>query len=112
MEARKDQSICDWQGVKPDTPNKTSIIGLAIESLDQGIIHGLRHKPKNGTNGWYIWSGDYSDAPDFFKPICVEHLNNYINKDLKEYLDLPPGYRFLLDGNNYEDVWFDHRLIE
>ncbi|MEO1548262.1 MAG: hypothetical protein AAFU74_16075 [Bacteroidota bacterium] len=112
MEIRKNQTICEWQGVKPTTPNKGSIIGLAIESLSKGIIHGLRHQPENGTNGWYIWCGDYSESNDFFKPICAEHLSNYIKIDLTEYLDLPPGYRFLIDGNNYEDVWFDKTLIE
>jgi hypothetical protein len=31
-------------------------------------IHGLRHKPEAGTSGWYCWTGELSDAPDFFVP--------------------------------------------
>jgi hypothetical protein len=49
--------------------------------------------------------------PDFFAPLHVEHLSEYLPAAV-EYLDLPPGYRFLIDGTNYEDVWFDPVLVE
>ena len=52
-----------------------------------------------------------SEAPDFFSPLHVEHLAAHLPK-VVEYLDLPPGYRFLIDGENYEDVWFDEKLLE
>lgn len=110
MKIRKTQTVCEWQNVEPEIPSKDSIIGLAIDSLGDGVLHGLRHKPENGTNGWYIWCGEYSDADDFFKPICIQHLLNYLETDLTEYLQLPPGYRFLVDGNDYEDVWYDESL--
>ncbi|MEL6559616.1 MAG: hypothetical protein AAFQ94_15600 [Bacteroidota bacterium] len=112
MERRKNQTVCEWKGVEPNTPSRGSVIGLAIGSLSEGAIHGLRHPAENGANGWYIWCGDYSDSDDFFKPVCVEHLSNYLKTDLTQYLDLPPGFRFLIDGSRYEDVWFDQRLTE
>ena len=110
MEIKK--SICELQNVKPLKPEPNSIIGLATDSLEKGIIHGLRHYPKKNTNGWYIWVGDYSEIEDFFKPVCVEHLKEHIKVDLTEYLDLPPGFRFLLDRNSYKDVWFDESLLK
>jgi len=112
MKVRKQETVCEWIGAKPDRPNPDSIIGLAINSLENGIIHGLRHPAEENTNGWYIWSGNYSDSADFFSPICINHLDKYIKADLTEYLDLPAGYRFLMDGNNHEDVWFDENLIK
>lgn len=51
-----------------------------------------------------------SQEDDFFSPIHVEQIQEYMH-EAKEYLDLPPGYRFLIDGNNYEDVWFEADLI-
>ena len=56
-----------------------------------GIIHGLRHEPEKGTSGWYIWGEEYSYTQDFFKPICVEHLRNYIIKILQNTLIFHQG---------------------
>ena len=109
---RRKISICEWQKVTPCRPENNSIVGLAIGSDKNGVIHGLRHEPKNNTNGWYIWTGDYSNKKDFFKPVCLEHLHKSIELDLIEYLDLPPGFRFIIDGNNYEDVWYDEDLLK
>jgi len=112
MKIRREISVCEWQKVKPIMPKPNSIIGLAIENLDKGIIHGLRHNPESNSNGWFIWTGEYSEKEDFFKPICFEHLSTYLKIDLIQYLELPPGFRFLIDGNNYEDVWFDKKLLK
>jgi len=112
MKIRREKSVCEWQNVKPVKPNNNSTIGLAIERLKYGIIHGLRHNLEKNTSGWYIWSGEYSEKKDFFSPVCIDHLSEYLKIDLSEYLELPPGFRFLIDGNNYEDVWFDNDLLE
>jgi hypothetical protein len=111
MKIRKENSICERIGVKPDRPNPESNIGLAIESLGNGVLHGLRHPAEKNTNGWYIWAGNYKENEDFFSPVCIKHLSSFIEIDLSEFLDLPEGYRFLVDGYNYEDVWFDDRLL-
>lgn len=29
---------------------------------------------EDGTTGWFIWSGEYEEKGDFFKPLCAEHL--------------------------------------
>ncbi len=114
MNDRKQKSVCERIGAKPDRPNPNSIIGLATDTFVNvtEIIHGLRHPVEHNTNGWYIWCGEYSESIDFFKPVCLKHLYNYITTDLSDYLDLPPGYRFLIDRNDYEDVWFDENLLK
>lgn len=73
-------------------------------------INGLRHPPENGTAGWYIWAGDYSEAGDFFQPLHIQHLIE-MYPDLLKYLGLPPGYRFQIDNKGYEDVWEDKSLL-
>lgn len=65
-------------------------------------LHGLRVNPVGDTCGWYIWAGDWSDDPDFFKPIHVEHLSALCPRVLP-FLQLPPGWRFLL-ADGHEDV--------
>lgn len=74
-------------------------------------INGLRHPAANDTTGWYIWGGEeYSEDPDFFVPLHVEHLREWCPMILK-YLGLPPGWRFLLT-EDYEDVWQDEALLK
>jgi hypothetical protein len=111
MRVFKQQSVCEWAKAKPLAPVPGSKLGLALSTLGKLPIHGLRHPPTETTNGWYIWcGGEISSAPDFFAPLHVEHINDYI-PEATEYLDLPPGYRFLIDGTNFEDVWFDEKLL-
>lgn len=112
MKTRQQQTVCEWMGVSPIQPDSDSIIGIAIESLTDGVINGLRHPEENGSNGWYIWCGEYSEDEKFFSPVCIEHLENYLDITILDYLSLPPGYRFLIDNNNHEDVWFDENLLD
>lgn len=86
-------------------------VGVSLNVRD-GIapVNGLRHSPEGDTTGWYIWAGEeLSNASDFFKPLHVEHLDEWCPQ-IKKYLGLPPGWRFLISGD-YEDVWFDETLL-
>lgn len=74
-------------------------------------INGLRHEPKNGTLGWYIWcGGEINNDPRLWDAMHVEHLEQELPLVLK-YLGLPPGWRFQIDDNGYEDVWEDKKLL-
>lgn len=73
-------------------------------------IHGLRHAPAGHTAGWYIWTGDYAEAADFYKPMHVAHLIE-ASLNVVPYLGLAPGWRFVLDNRGYEDCWFDASLL-
>jgi hypothetical protein len=111
MKIKREQTVCEWKGVEPVKPETGSKLGIAVETIGKVPINGLRHKEGNGTNGWYIWCGEeMSQADDFFSPLHIEHISEYL-PEVEEYLDLPPGYRFLIDGNNYEDVWFDEEVL-
>jgi hypothetical protein len=111
MQFVRQKSICEWAQVQPQRPLPGSKIGIALSSLQKQPVHGMRIAPTETTSGWYVWCGELSEASDFFAPLHVEHLNEYLPAAV-EYLDLPPGYRFLIDDANYEDVWFDASLLE
>ena len=53
-------------------------------------VNGLRHWPEGDTSGWYIWAGEYSEDPDFFKPLHIEHLMEWCPW-VEKYLGLAPG---------------------
>ncbi len=87
-------------------------VGIA-SNIKEGIfpINGLRINPEGDTTGWYIWAGEtLSDDEDFFQPTHVEHLDSW-NPLIKKFLGLSPGWRFLIT-NDYEDVWFDEKLLK
>ena len=88
--------------------NKKLKIGVSTD-LSKDPINGLRHPSEKGTTGWFIWTGEYSEADDFFQPICAEHLLQK-RPEIIKYLGLDIGYRFLADRNGYEDIWYDEKL--
>jgi hypothetical protein len=102
-------AVCREHGSKfvPCPPD--SKLGIAVETLGQTPIHGLRHPPVGDTNGWYIWAGEYSSDKDFFKPMHASHLTERL-PEVVRFLGLPPGSRFLLAGE-LVDVWFDELLL-
>jgi hypothetical protein len=74
-------------------------------------LNGLRHPREGHVCGLYLWAGEeWSDALDFFEVWRVNHLVER-RPDIAKYLRLAPGWRFLLAGD-YEDVWFDPKLLE
>jgi hypothetical protein len=86
-------------------------VGVAL-NLREGLslINGLRHPPEGTATGWFIWAGEeFSEAADFFKPLHVQHLDEWAPA-VKKYLGLGPGWRFLI-ADDYEDVWFDANLL-
>ncbi len=85
------------------------IVGRGFDNAN-APIHELRHPPEGQSCGWYIWTGDWSDAADFFSPVHVHHAAD-LYPDVLSYLALPPGWRFLI-APDYEDVWFDSALLE
>jgi len=112
MNIKREKTICEWAGVEPEKPEPGSKLGIAIDTIGKQPINGLRLNPIKGTNGWYIWCGEkLSNEEDFFSPLHIEHIGEYL-PEVEEYLDLPPGYRFLIDGKNWEDVWFDENLLK
>jgi hypothetical protein len=105
------ESIYDILGLTPDHPAPERKLGVSDSALSgRWPMHGLRHRPSPSTNGWFIWSGEYSDADDFFLPLPIEHVEDRIPA-AAPYLALPPGYRFLI-APGHEDVWFDASVFE
>jgi hypothetical protein len=105
----RQKKICEKYESSWNPINKKLKIGIGSD-LNADPIHGLRHPEEKGTTGWYIWTGTYSELDDFFRPMCAEHLLQ-IRPELIKYLGLDVGYRFLIDKNGYEDVWYDEGLL-
>jgi hypothetical protein len=102
--------ICRLYSARFTPPDNMQKLGISKSALQGEIpINGLRHPPENGTSGWFIWSGEWSDAPDFFLPMHLSHLPEHCPAAVP-FLALPPGWRFLA-APGYRDVWFDENLL-
>jgi hypothetical protein len=86
-------------------------VGRALAFSDEvdWPVHGLRHPPQGDTSGWYIWTGELTEDPEFFVPMHPEHLIDRLPEVAAE-LGAPPGTRFLL-ARDHRDVWFDDTLL-
>lgn len=112
MDYKEQKEICNTYGAPfmEAVPQLKVGISLNIKDLIYPI-NGLRHPPEGDTTGWYIWGGEeFSDDPDFFVPMHVEHLKEFC-PDVIKYLGLAPGWRFLI-APEHEDVWEDKSLLE
>jgi hypothetical protein len=106
------RAICLRFGVEPVGVPDELKVGISSNVL-QGLmpLNGMRCKPVGDTTGWYIWAGEeLSDDPNFFAPLHISHLPSWCESVIP-YLQLPPGWRFLL-APGYEDVWYDEGLLE
>jgi hypothetical protein len=110
--SKAQQSICARFSCDPVPAPLHLKVGIARNIREGALpINGMRIIPEGDTTGWYLWGGDqFSEDPDFFLPVHVEHLKDWCPTALP-YLQLPPGWRFLI-APGHEDVWFDKALLE
>lgn len=107
METR--DAVCFRFGVGQKRPSAGEKLGIALATIGRLPINGLRIS-LDGTCGWFIWAGgEASTDPDFYQPLHVEHIADYM-PSIEPYLSLPPGYRFQI-SDGQEDVWFDAALL-
>ena len=99
----KQVEVCSRLGVRPFPAPDELKVGVS-RSVTTGVqpLNGLRIAPEADTTGWYIWAGEWSDAPDFFVPLHAHHLVNWCPSVLP-YLQLPPGWRSLIALDHEED---------
>lgn len=111
MNARTEQrAVCNRFGSPFIESREAEKLGIAIATLAQLPLNGLRVEVEGGTCGWYVWGGEgMSEADDFFLPLHVEHLAERC-PEIIPYLGLAPGWRFII-APGYEDVWYDESLL-
>ncbi|WP_167094403.1 immunity protein Imm33 domain-containing protein [Massilia frigida] len=107
----RQKEVCQQYSSDVVLPDPHLKIGIAIDSLSNMPITGVRCTPENGTDGWYIWGGDHSSETEFYQPLHLSHIGEFAPQ-VVPYLALAPGFKFIIDNDGYEDVWFDPSLLE
>ena len=89
--------------------NEDDLVAIAKQTLTKEPIVGLRKKPDEDKVAWFIYGGELEDGKDFFDIITVKELEE-IFPDALVYLALEEGFRFMIDAEEYEDVWREGAL--
>jgi hypothetical protein len=105
----RQRAVCARYGAGFLQADPWMVAGVARELKGQPA-HGLRHPPTGMSSGWYLWTGKFSEADDFFKPLHISHVYE-ARPEIEVLLGLAPGWRFLQDGD-YVDVWFDKAVLD
>ena len=81
------------------------VVAVAVNTLNQEPIVGIRKKPEAEENvAWFIYGGEMGKGEDFFETMTVRELQDILPEVLP-YLALAEGFRFMIDREDYEDVW-------
>jgi len=84
--------------------NETDLVAIAKQTLTKEPIVGLRKKADAENVSWFIYGGELEEGDDFFDVISVKELED-VFPDVIPYLALEEGFRFMIDADEYEDVW-------
>jgi len=104
--------VCKRFGVQPTLAQGNDRLGIALHTLKQMPINGMRVPALSGTSGWYLFGGpEPSEDPTFYSALCMKHIRRHCEIAIP-YLCLPAGWRFQIDQDGYEDVWYDMALLK
>jgi hypothetical protein len=99
------QLVCEEFDSSYNAVKETDLVAIAVHTLNKEPVVGLRKALDPQDNvAWYIYGGELEEGDDFFEIITVKELFE-VFPDALPYLALAEGYRFMIDSDDYEDVW-------
>ena len=101
--------VCEQYGSAYRAVSDQDVVAIAVASLKEETIVGIRHLPDSDGIAWFIYGGELQDGDDFFQTMTVKELEEAFPEALP-FLALETGYRFLIDHDEYEDVWREGEL--
>ena len=97
--------LCEEFGSSYIELHGDDVVAVAKQTLHKDPIVGIRKKPEGEENiSWYIYAGELEEGTDFFETMTIKELQDIL-PDVLPYLALDVGYRFMIDEDDYEDVW-------
>ena len=97
--------LCEEFGSAYIEVSGDDVIAVAVQTLNKDPLVGIRKKSETDENvSWYIQGGELEEGTDNFETMTVRELQE-LAPDVLPYLALDVGFRFMIDGDDYEDVW-------
>ncbi|MDM1486661.1 MULTISPECIES: hypothetical protein [Acinetobacter] len=99
------QLLCEEFGSAYVEVSGDDVVAVAVQTLNKDPIVGLRKKAEGDEQvAWYIYGGELGEEDANFETMTVRELQDIL-PDVLPYLALEEGYRFMIDADDYEDVW-------
>lgn len=99
------QLLCEEFGSAYVEVSGDDVVAVAVQTLNKDPIVGLRKKAEGDEQvAWYIYGGELGEDDVNFETMTVRELQDIL-PDVLPYLALEEGYRFMIDAEDYEDVW-------
>lgn len=91
-------------------PSPDQLVAVT-EGVLEGVVpvEGVRYPSPSHMSGWWLSTDLYNGEVSTIKTVHLYHLTARIPQ-LAAFLALPNGYRFRVDGAEY-DVWFDDQAL-
>lgn len=97
--------LCEEVGSAYVEVSGDDVIAVAVNTLNQDPIVGIRKAVDTATKvSWYIYGGEQVSSDADFEIMTVRELQD-IAPEALPYLALDQGFRFMIDADDYEDVW-------
>lgn len=97
--------LCEEFGSRYIEVQGDDVVAVAVQTLKQDPIVGLRNRPEPEQSvSWFLYGGELAEGEDAFETMTVRELQDILPQVLP-YLALDVGFRFMIDGDDYEDVW-------
>ena len=99
------QLLCEEFGSAYVEVSGDDVVAVAVQTLNKDPIVGLRKKAEGDEQvAWYIYGGEQVSSDADFEIMAVRELQD-IAPEVLPYLALDQGFRFMIDADDYEDVW-------
>lgn len=96
--------LCEEVGSAYVEVKGDDVIAVAVHTLNKDPIVGIRKLAEGEEQvSWYIYGGELEGA-DSFETMTVRKFQE-LAPEVLPYLALDVGYRFMIDADDYEDVW-------
>jgi hypothetical protein len=96
--------LCEEFGSQYIEVKGDDVIAVAVDTLQKEPLVGIRKKAESENVSWFIYGGELAADLESFEMMTVRELQDIL-PDVLPYLALDIGYRFMIDQDDYEDVW-------
>ena len=102
------QKCCEHYSAQYTPVDEEQMVVIS-DGVYEGLpLEGVRYPSPDHMSGWWLTTDEYNGDTSSLKTVHYIHIVES-RPEVAIYMALPPGYRFMLGGEQ-EQVWFDEEV--